>query len=248
MTHIRCHAVSIWVNKEVLPVSVSSVVTSEATWQIWLSDITPWDNSPSIILPCRPWISNAAHPYSSTCCFLYRLFHSKLTTVGETTSFHLALFFLSSRSFDMDASSFSSSYVLLSYLKIIFGWREWGGGPCVPTADTAGSAQVGAAGWCQRFKYSHWAELGWAKDYSGWTGGGGLLLGYTCPWLCVSSASLSLYFHKNVALWDLYGKMEDLLNNWLRNILFSDVFLILCFYDSSANSLQQKETTDFTKS
>ena len=49
--------------------------------------------------------------------------------------------------------------------RLFWGWREWGRGPRGPAADTAGSAEVGAAGWCQRFKYSHQTELGWAKIY-----------------------------------------------------------------------------------
>lgn len=135
----------------------------------------------------------------------------KANQCAKTTTLHLALFFLSSQSFDMDASSlFLPALVLLSYQKIIFGWREWGRGPRVPIAGTAGSAQVGAAGWCQRFKYSHRTDLGWAKNYSGRRRGGEVsdvtgschlgkpFIGAQYLWVCnVSSSSwASLYFSK----------------------------------------------------
>lgn len=64
------------------------VGTTGATWQIQtaLFVITTWYhniNTPLITLPCRACISNTAHAYSWVCCFLYRPFHSKLTSVAK---------------------------------------------------------------------------------------------------------------------------------------------------------------------
>lgn len=107
--------------------------------------------------------------------------------------------------------------LVLSYQKIIFGCREWGRGPRGPAGDTAGSTQVGAAGWCQRFKYSRWAKLGRAKDCSSRRRGRGtrwghrkLLLLYTCQ-RCVSGFVMSLIFYTVyiyfVPLWDSHKKL-----------------------------------------
>lgn len=96
--------------------------------------------------PLGPCISNGAHAYSQVFCSQATSFSAK-TQRGQTTSSHLALFFFSrSGSFDVDASSLFLPPLVPSYLKIIFGWGEWGAGPRGPEADTAGSTQVGAAG------------------------------------------------------------------------------------------------------
>lgn len=119
--------------------------------------------------PVGPWISNGAHAYSQVFCSQATSFSAK-TQHGQTTTSHLALFFFFSRSgsFDVGASSLFLPPLVPSYLKIIFGWGEWGGGPRGPEAAAAGNTQVGAAGgWVSQVRALTLDKKGRAKKWGG---------------------------------------------------------------------------------
>lgn len=97
--------------------------------------------------PGGPCISNGAHAYSQVFCSQATSFSAKPSVAKQLARiWPYSFFFPRSGSFDVDASSLFLPPLVPSYLKIIFGWGEWGGGPRGPEADTAGSTQVAAAG------------------------------------------------------------------------------------------------------